>query len=226
MSKKEIKTENNLENVEQALGKTEQFIETNQKLITIIILALIVVVGGYWAYKKLYVEPLVAEAQQQIFQAQINFNNDEFQNALDGDGNSPGFLEIIDSYGNTSIGNLSQYYAGISYLHLGQFEDAIDHLKKFKTSNIELKALSIGAIGDAYLELGNKDEALDYYKKAAAVEKSDITTPYYLFKSGLVYEELGQTDLAIQAYEMIKDQFKSSSEARQIDKYITRASLK
>lgn len=226
MSKKETNTENNLENVEQALGRTEQFIEKNQKSITIVILALIVVVGGYWAYKKLYVEPLVAEAQQQIFQAQISFNNDQFQEALDGDGNSPGFLEIIDNYGNTSIGNLSYYYAGISYLHLGQYEEAIEYLKEFKTSNIELEALATGAIGDAYLELGDKEEAVGYYKKAAAVEKSDITTPYYLFKSGLVYEELGQNDLALQAYEMIKDEFKSSTEARQIDKYITRASLK
>jgi len=226
MSKKETKTEDNLENVEQALGRTEQFIENNQKSITIIILALIVVVGGYWAYKKLYVEPLVAEAQQEIFQAQIYFNNDQFQEALDGDGNSPGFLEIIDNYGNTSVGNLSYYYAGISYLHLGQYEEAIEYLKKFKTSNIELEAIATGAIGDAYLELGNKEDAVDYYKKAAAVEKSEVTTPYYLFKSGLVYEELGQNDLALQAYEMIKDEFKGSTEARQIDKYITRASLK
>lgn len=105
MSKKENTAENNLENVEHALGRTERFIEENQKNITIIVLAIIIVVGGYWAYKKLYMEPRNAEAQQSIFHAQNYFSNDEFQTALDGDGMSPGFLELIDDYGNTRLGN-------------------------------------------------------------------------------------------------------------------------
>src|SRR5690554_1882632 len=146
MSKKVTKADSNLENVEQALGRTELFIEKNQKTITVVVLALIVVVGGYWAYKKLYIEPLEVEAQRQVFYAQTSFGNNDYQVALDGDGNNPGFLEIIDTYGNTSIGNLASYYAGISYLHLGEFDEAIDHLKKFKTSNIELKSIAAGAM--------------------------------------------------------------------------------
>ena len=226
MSKKVTKAESNLENVEQALGRTELFIEKNQKTITIIILALIVLVGGYWAYKKLYIEPLEKEAQRQVFYAQSSFSNDAYQEALDGDGNSPGFLEIIDTYGNTAIGNLANYYAGVSYLHLGQFEEAIGYLKKFKTSNIELKSITAGALGDAQLELGNKEEAIKAYKRAISSPTSEITTPYYLMKIGLVYEELGENAKALESYKSIKEDYKESTEARQIDKYITRASLK
>lgn len=105
MSKKETTVENNLENVEHALGRTEKFIEDNQKTLTIILLALIVLVGGYWAYKKFYEEPRNTEAQKSIFQAQQYFGNEEFQLAIDGDGMEPGFLDVIDNYGGTQAGN-------------------------------------------------------------------------------------------------------------------------
>jgi len=224
MSKKETAAETNLESVEHALSSTEKFIEDNQKNITIIVLALIILVGGYWAYKKLYMEPRNEEAQQSIFQAENYFNNEQFQTALDGDGMAPGFLEIIDSYSNTQTGNLSKYYAGISYLHLGEFETAIDYLKDFNTKNIELKAIATGAIGDAYLELDNKEEALRYYNKAISIE-NELTTPFYLLKKGIVLEEMGNKEDALKAYQIIKDDFETSTEARQIDKYITRVSL-
>jgi tetratricopeptide (TPR) repeat protein len=224
MSKKESTAENNLENVEHALGRTERFIEENQKNITIIVLAIIIVVGGYWAYKKLYMEPRNAEAQQSIFHAQNYFSNDEFQTALDGDGMSPGFLEIIDDYGNTQAGKLSKYYAGISYLHLGEFELAIDYLKDFKTDNEELGAIANGAIGDANVELGNQEEALKWYTRAIKSE-NEIAAPFYSLKKGILLEEMGNKSEALEAYQLIKDQYEDSSEARQIDKYITRVSL-
>lgn len=225
MSKKQIKQEDTLENVESALGRTEQFIEENQKSLTIFILALVIIVGGYWAYKKLYILPLEKEAQKQAYTAQLNFERNEFQLALDGDGLNPGFLDIQDQYGKTKVGKLARYYAGVSYMHLGEFETAIDYLKKFKTKNQELAAVSAGAIGDCYLELDNKEEALKWYTKAVSY-KNILTTPFYLMKQGNLYEQAGQNQKALEAYQTIKDQYKNSNEARQIDKYITRVSLK
>lgn len=224
MSKKETTVENNLENVEHALGRTEKFIEDNQKTLTIILLALIVLVGGYWAYKKFYEEPRNTEAQKSIFQAQQYFGNEEFQLAIDGDGMEPGFLYVIDNYGGTQAGKLARYYTGISYLHLGEYESAIDYLKQFKTRNQELKALAEGAIGDAYLEMGNHSEAIKQYNKAIAVNNA-VTAPFYLMKKGLVLEADGDKAGALESFKKIKDDFSESAEARQIDKYITRVSL-
>ena len=224
MSKKENTAETNLENVEHALGRSERFIEDNQKNITIFVLALIIVVGGYWAYKKLYMEPRNAEAQLSVFHAQNYFNNDQYQIALDGDGMAPGFLEVIDNYENTKAGMLSKYYAGISYLHLGEFELSIDYLKGFKTKNEELKAIANGAMGDAHLELGNMQEALKFYTKAIDAG-NELATPFYLLKKGIILEEMDNKVEALKAYQTIKDKYENSAEARQIDKYITRVSL-
>ncbi|NPA37224.1 MAG: tetratricopeptide repeat protein [Chlorobi bacterium] len=225
MSKKHKETAaDSFENVEQALTKTEQFIEDNQKTLTIVALALILIVGGYWGLKKLYFQPLEEEAANSIFEAQNYFQRDSFKLALNGDGNSLGFLDVIDEYGSTKPGNLANYYAGICYLHLGNYEDAINYLEDFSTDDEFLLATKNGAIGDAHLELGEKEEALKYYKKAAGFS-NDLTAPTYLMKLGMLYEDMGRKEDAVKAYSLIKKDYKNSPEARQIDKYITRASL-
>ncbi len=224
MSKKQTQHEDSFENVESALSQTEQFIEDNQKLISLAVLAIILVVGGYWAFKKLYMQPMEQDAQKSIFAAQQYFEKDSFNLALNGDGMDPGFLEIIDLYGITEAGNLSQYYAGVSYLHMGNFEEALAHLKKFSTDEPVLSSTANGAMGDAYLELGNQKEAISYYKKAGELD-NQLTAPLYLFKLGLLYEKSGDKKSALTAYNKIKDDYSNSFEARQIDKYITRATI-
>lgn len=225
MSKKVKKADSNLENVEEVLSRTELFIEENQKVFTSIIISLIVLIGGYWAVKKLFIEPREQEAQAQIFHAQAEFGNENFQVALEGDGNTLGFLDLIESYGRTKAGELANYYAGISYLHLEEYENAIRYLNKFNSKNSELKAVSLGAMGDAYFELENLKEAVRYYKRAIDANSNEITAPYYLLKIGVVYESLGDNKNAVDSYTKIKEQYKNSAEARQIDKYITRANL-
>ncbi len=210
------------ENVESALTRSEQFIEDNQKIISIVALAIIVVVGGFWGFKKLVFQPREKKAQSEMFFAQHYFEADSFKLALNGDGTNAGFLEIIDDFGSTKAGKLSHYYAGICYLNLGEHQNAIKHLEKFSTNEEILSAIAVGATGDAYLESGNKDKAISLYKKASNV-KNDLTAPYYLMKLGMLYEETGKNSEAVKAYQTIKDEYQTSAEARQVDKYLTRA---
>jgi len=216
--------DDSFENVESALTKTEQFIEDNQKLISFAAIALIILVGGYWAFKKLYMQPLQKEAQENVFQAQQYFQTDSFNLALNGDGMNPGFLEIIDQYGSTDVGELSEYYAGACYLNLGDYENAVDYLKGFSTDEPILMATAQGATGDAYLELGNSEDAIKWYQKAAKTD-NELIAPVYLFKLGLLYEQSGNKEEALKAYNKIKNDYENSSEARQIDKYITRVKI-
>jgi len=215
----------NLEVIQNTLGRTEQFIEENQKSVSIIIGAIIFIIVGYFAYQKFYVEPLESEAQQEIFMAQNYFALDSFQLALDGDGFNEGFLDIADDYGMTNTGMLANYYAGISYLHLGQYDDAIDYLKRFDAGDDMITTMAIGAIGDAYVEQDDIEEAISYYKKASERKTNDFITPLFLMKLGLVYEHLGQKEDALETYEKIKKDYMKSNEARKVDKYIERVKL-
>ena len=223
--KKSSQAEDNLELIENSLGKTEQYIEENQKSITIIIAAIVLIVGGYLAYQKFYIAPKEQEAQKEVFMAQNCFAQDSFRLALNGDGFNDGFLNIADQYSMTKVGNLCNYYIGISYLRLGQFDDAIEYLDKFDGSDMLVTTMAIGAIGDAYVEKDDLESAISYYKKAAERQANDFTSPLFLMKLGLTYEKLGNKEDALKAYEKIKTDFVKSNEAKRIQKYIERVKL-
>lgn len=224
MAKKTDTTEDKIHVVEDALSKSEQFIEKNQKILTIVIGALILIALAIFAFRTLYLAPREKESQAQMFQAQRYFEQDSLNKALNGDGNNPGFLDIIDDFGMTKAANLSKYYAGIIYLKQGKFEDAITYLKKFKSDDEFVGSMALGGIADAYMELGDKEKALDYYLKAADNKDNELTTPLYLMRAAWTYEDLGKFDKAVELYNKIKTGYYRSNEARDIEKYIERAS--
>jgi tetratricopeptide (TPR) repeat protein len=219
---KENKTQasENLKEVEHALTTAELFFEKNAKLISIIFGAAVVVALLLLATHRFYTIPHEAKAKEQIFTAEQYFEKDSFNLALNGDGNYPGVLDIIDNYGRTPAGNLAKYYAGISYLHLGKFKEAISYLEDFKTDDLLLKPVTIGAIGDAYAELGNKEKALKYYAEAAEIKTNNFTTPIYLLKEGRMHEMMGNKEKALSIYQSLKDKYSDSNEGRLAEKYI------
>lgn len=227
MSKEKTTPANeNLKEVEHALTSAELFFEKNAKIISIIFGAAVVVALLMLATHRFYTIPHEAKAKEQIFTAEQYFEKDSFNLALNGDGNYPGVLDIIDNYGRTPAGNLAKYYAGISYLHIGKFKEAIDYLEDFKTDDLLLKPVATGAIGDAYAELGNKEKALKYYAEAAEMKENNFTTPIYLLKEGRMYEMMGNKEKALSTYQSIKDKYSESNEGRLVDKYIARLTAK
>jgi tetratricopeptide (TPR) repeat protein len=227
MSKNNKNTEDhNLEGFEVALSKSEQFIEDNSKTITYIVVGILAVVALYLGFQKFYVDPQDNDARSNMFVAEHYFQRDSFNLALNGDGNYYGFLDIIDEYKFTKSANLAKYYAGICYLNLGEYEEAISYLKKFSADDIMISSVAFGAIGDAYSELGEYDDAISYYHKAANDKSNDFTTPIYLNKAAQLYEENGDYKEALKLYEQIKADYSKSPEGRTAEKYIARLKLK
>ena len=208
--------------VEQVLTKTEQFIESHLKTILYVIGGIVVVVLAFVGIKKFVASPRSAESQEQIFTAQNYFSKDSFDLALNGDGNSLGFLDIIDEYGSTKAGKLSKYYAGICYLHLGEYDNAIDYLKKFKTDDMLLAPLAKSAIGDAYVELNQLNKAISAYKDALAISENEFTTPTITIKLALALEADGNKAEAISVLEAIKNKYPNNTETMTIEKNIAR----
>ncbi|HQQ30539.1 MAG TPA: tetratricopeptide repeat protein, partial [Tenuifilaceae bacterium] len=62
-----------VESIDNALSQTERFIEQNQKSLTIIIVAILVIISLYFGYKRFYLVPKEDEARSQIFQAEYYF---------------------------------------------------------------------------------------------------------------------------------------------------------
>ncbi|PKP03897.1 MAG: hypothetical protein CVU11_06535 [Bacteroidetes bacterium HGW-Bacteroidetes-6] len=224
MAKENIPTgDDRLENISSSLSKVEQFIEKNKNIISYVVAGVILIIMGIWGYNRFIMGPKIEKAANEIYTAQYYYEMDSLDLALNGDGVYPGFLDIIDEYGGTPSGNISHYYVGMIYLKKAMFEDAIDELKKFDGNDDIIGPMATGSIADAYMELGQPEDALDYYIKAAKQSENTFTSPMYLMRAAWVHEALGQWDEAIALYEQIKTKYWKSYEAREVKKYIARA---
>ena len=218
--------------LDEGASRTEAWVAKNQKYIFIIVGLAAIIVLGYLGYNKFIQEPKESVAMNDMFQAQKYFDeaiaagteqDSLFNLALNGGEGKFGMLDIISEYKSTKAGNLASYYAGMSYLKLKDYQNAVEHLSNFKSDDEVLAPIAQGGIGDAFIQLGQKEEALDYYAKAASMSTNGFTTPMYLFKAGNIALHLGDNTKALQYFKRIKDEFASSTEAANIDAFIGKA---
>lgn len=221
MAKKNIQqTESAIDNVDATLNKAEQFIEKNLKQVAIGLGVILVIILGYWGYGEYIVNPLEEEAQHAIFPAQRAVTADSLRLAVDGNIDQMGFVEVADEYSSTKAGNLANYYAGMCYLQLGEFENAIEFLDKFSSNDGVLNVQALGGIGDAFHELNQPSDALDYYTKAANLDGNEFSTPIVLKKAAQTAEMLEEWNSALKMYKRLQTEFPDAQESREIEKFI------
>ncbi|WP_177760675.1 tetratricopeptide repeat protein [Flavobacterium sp. I3-2] len=225
---KDSETAEVFDTLDSTASKMGNWFTKNQKFIFGGILVLAVATVGYLGYNHFIVEPNEEKAANEMFQAQQYFDQavngqdtDSLYNlALNGGEGKMGFLKIAQDYSGTQAASISNYYAGMAYLNIGKFKEAIQHLEKFQSEDLILKATSLGAIGDSFSELNQPNEAFEYYVKAANHNKNDFTTPRFSFKAGLTALQLGKKEEALKLFTLIKEEYKSSPEAANVDYYL------
>jgi tetratricopeptide (TPR) repeat protein len=222
--KKKDENPQTISNVEQTLTRTEHFLEENYKTLLIALGVLVALVGIVWL-GKLYLNKRNDEAQTQVYQAEKYLEMDSLKLALNGDGNYLGFIDIAKEYKLTNTGNLARYSAGICYLHLGKYNEAIDYLNSYSKKDKVIGSLAIGAIGDAYVELGDLDKGSAKYVEAADYAKNSFNTPLFLMKAAEINELKGKYSEALKIYERIESEYPESTEGTTIEKYIARVKL-
>jgi tetratricopeptide (TPR) repeat protein len=219
----EIKHPAHLEEEKNPVADIQNMWERYGKQASYVLLTIIVIVAGFFAYRNLISEPNEKKAIEAMFRAEQYYRMDSARLALNGDNVNAGFLKVITRYGSTKAGNMASFYAGSCYLKLGDFNNAIKYLKDFTTSVKQVQERDYGLLADAYSELNRKEEAAEQYKKAGTYfEKDELLSPEYLFRSGYLYESMGKTQDAIAMYRLIKDKYPTSPRGADIDKYLAR----
>lgn len=215
--------------LDETANKTEEWVLKNQKVLLTVIGVLAFLTLGYIAYDKFVATPNEEEAFSEMFQAQTYFQqavdatvkpDSLYKLALKGGEGKPGFEGIIEKYSGTKAANLAEYYTGISYLNLKDFNKAIEHLDNFKSKDVVLSALAVGAKGDALSELGKNEEALRFYVEAANMNEDDFVTPRYLFKAANIAILIKKNDEALGYLKTIKEKYENSQEGYNIDALI------
>lgn len=206
--------------VEEALSKTEKFLETYKKPMIYTVAAVLVIAVGVFAYHNFITLPKQQEALAQVYTAEQSFRADDFEKALNGDGNTLGFKQVIQEYGSHAPAAV-YFYAGVCELHLGNYREALAYLKKYSGEDEIISARAIACMGDAYAGMGDAKAAVGEYQKAANAA-DNIFAAAYLLKAGIMYEELGQPQDALKMYEIIKNKYPQSPEGYEVNKYISR----
>ncbi|NCI50237.1 tetratricopeptide repeat protein [Sediminibacterium roseum] len=211
----------------EALVKVQGFWEKFQKPVIIVIAVIVIGVGGWYGYKKLIAEPKEEQAADALFKSQQYFSADSSKLVLNGDGgSSKGVLYVINNYGGTKAGNLAKFYAGVSYMKLGDFNNAVKYLKDFSTDAKQVEAKALACLGDSYSELNKKEDAVAAYKKAAGTIESDqANAAEYLFRAAALEEVNGKTKEALDLYKELKEKYPATDKGVQADKYIYRLSI-
>lgn len=203
------------------LLKAKSLWDQYSKPVLIVLAVLIVVFGGWYSYKTYVAAPNEEKAALAIYTAEGYFREDSSKLALNGDGFHKGFLYVINNYGSTKTGNLAKYYAGISYLKTGDFNNAVKYLSDFSTSAKQIQMMAYGALGDAYSELGKKEDAVSSYKKASETFTEDeLNSSEYLFRAALKSKVDGNNQQALELFKKLKEQFPNTAHGREADKYI------
>lgn len=204
-------------------NSAEMFWQKNGKVIVYVITALILIVGGYLVYDNYFTAPAEQKASEAMWKAEDYYRKDSARLALNGDGANLGFIRIMSRHKGTKAANLAKFYAASCYVKLGDFNNAIKYLKDFKTDDKLISVRATGLLGDAYAETGKKNDAAELYKKAGTMFPDDnFNSPEYLFRAGMLYQDLGKNKEAIDMYKIIKDKYSQSERGTEIDKYLAR----
>ena len=222
----EQKNQNEHLNVEDALTQSEAFLVKYKNAIIGGVVAVIIIVAGFIMYKNLYAEPREEKAQAALFKGQEYFEQDAFEQALNGDSiGYTGFLKVADDYSGTKAANLAKAYAGICYAQLGKYEEAVKMLDSFNGKDQMVAPAILGAAGNCYAQLGQLDKAASTLLSAADKADNNTLSPIFLMQAGEILVKQGKYDDAVNAYTKIKDKYFQSYQAMDIDKYIEQAKL-
>ena len=222
----EQKNQNEHLNVEDALTQSEAFLIKYKNAIIGGVVAVIIIVAGFIMYKNLYAEPREEKAQAALFKGHEYFEQDAFEQALNGDSiGYTGFLKVADDYSGTKAANLAKAYAGICYAQLGKYEEAVKMLDSFNGKDQMVAPAILGAAGNCYAQLGQLDKAASTLLSAADKADNNTLSPIFLIQAGEILVKQGKYDDAVNAYTKIKDKYFQSYQAMDIDKYIEQAKL-
>lgn len=227
---KESTTAEVFESLDQGASKTEAWVSKNQTYVIGAVAAIAFGVLAFLAYQQLILNPKENEAASEIYQAQLFFDDaiessgkvrdSLFSLSLDGGRGKLGVLDVASNYSGTKTASLAHYYAGISYLNLGDYKKAINHLDKFNGKDQILAPLAQGAIGDSFLQLEQNKEALGYFEKAAQMSNNAFTTPKFLLKAAITAIDLGDGTKAEKHLKRIQAEFPNSDENKLVEAYL------
>lgn len=195
--------------------------ETNKKLLTNVGIAIAVLIAGGWFYYNNN-RTNNDKAANEFAKVFSYYDNGQYQLAMNGlpEKNVRGLQAIVNDYGSTHYGNIAQFYLANCYYNSGDFEKA---LAAFQDTDVDapiLEASRLAGIAACFELKSNFADAAKYFERAGKFNANDPNTAEYLADAARNYAKIGNKDLAIELYKLIKKEHSSSAAARDAERYL------
>ena len=215
MAKKETKESIEIiespEALQQELTKVTGFFENNKSSAILAIVVVIAAIVGYFGFSW-YQNNQSAEGEKKLYKAVYAFEADSLATA------AKDLAKVSDEFGG-SAQNLADLYLGITLIKQGKYDQAIEKLKNFKSSDLLVQARALSLVGDAYSEKKSYTDAIEFYQKAAEYKPNKFFSPGYLLKLANAQEANKQSKEALATYTEITEKYPQSAESVPAKKY-------
>ena len=124
---------------------------------------------------------------------------------------NPKFLQVADQYGMTSAGKNSEYFAGLTYMEMGQAANAqktLQHVAEHGDRNVSsLAKMSLASLA---LQQGRGSDAVQIYQQLAVHPTTTVPASQAKLALAAMYEKTNPQQ-AKQIYAQIKDTDKETA---------------
>ncbi len=199
------------EALQKELTKVTGFFENNKSSIIIAAIVAIGAIVGYFGMTW-YQNNQATEGEKKLYKAVYAFESDSLSAA------AKDLAKVSDEFGGNAQ-NLADLYLGITLIKQGKYDQAIERLKSFNSSDLLVQARALSLVGDAYSEKKSYADAIEYYQKAAEYKPNKFFSPMYLLKLANAYEANKQPKEALATYTEITEKYPQSSESIPAKKY-------
>lgn len=128
------------------------------------------------------------------------------------------FTDVADQFSLTRPGRVSRYYAGLSLVRLGRYDDAEAALKKVESGgDSELAALARFQRAAVYELTGKGDQALTLYQQLAEQPTSFVPKPVVLLAMADHYRKSNPAE-AMKLLNQIKAEYPNTPAQEEADK--------
>ena len=163
-----------IDDLNDSLTGFEQKVQNNQTLILWGCIAIIACVCAVLIYFYAVRTPGIQSANEAVGKADMSLALGNDSIALDQ------YKQVADNYGYDG-GNRAALNAAILLYQKGEYQEAINYLKKYSPSESIIGAAAKSLEGDCYVNLQQYDQALDCFRKAASIsDKNPHYTPHFL----------------------------------------------
>jgi tetratricopeptide (TPR) repeat protein len=207
--------------------KTLEFIDEYKKQIYIYggtLLVIIAVVYWYMNNKAKNDEKATTELAKVL----DIYERGAYQEAIDGvpANNITGLKKIVEDYGSTNTGEAAKIFLADCYSSLGKIDEAYKYYDDYSGSNKIYKATALAGKAGYYESKNEYQKAAEEFNKASRISDDNALNAEYLLKAGIDYLHSGDKGKASEVLKKVKEDYKMTYAARDVDRYLVLAEEK